>query len=774
MSKDRDEGLKDDEVLSSQDRIRLCKLACDTYDWGEDSKFNSNNMLILDVADSDPKTSLLYKIVKILDASTAYKDKKKEKDIIKTRHLFYLCGSDFFIKKYLDISRYSIIYVVRMSDEGQIKEKLEVVKSFSNTKYLKIGIDGEGSEVYSLPSTTVRDKILSLKSSETADKSKIQDDIIQSIGLPVYCYLRDLQYLIGVKFYGKKCASIGDDLSEEIESVHDSEISEYGDTDDEDDDDDDDDDDEGAHHYIELSDDDIPEKNKNIFIDINTFVVFDSQSINDEYKFNKLMDDLISCDGHDKENVDLKQIKNFLIYIYNTKLYYILNDLCYFKKYKIDRRRCFIQDLFSPKNTEYIKDIQLISKEEFDRVYLSGDGEKAVEITSQKEDFLNNIGLNNYTDYHGKRIDEETANDILGFLYESERYSIYLNLINPYSSFDTINIILSLYSTVIKQKNDKVESIVDGLNKTLTSTISSSKGKESKDPKGSKELLKAVNYVNYSTNADGNCFYNSVGMLSSEYLRTREKFEEYKIMSIEEKNKIQFNEQSRVRTELSNFMIKIYEIINGVVDRNSELYKNSTTIKYIIENGDRKNKFKYVRTIKNYVGEKYYGGDDEIYFASLYYKRPIITVTGISDVTTFNVLHCKDYNIDNTDFSTYINNSNPDKEKVLKFINDYHTMEFYSLDNISNFIVNYPYSYFLVGGRGHWSYAVNEKLLFDDVEGIGGGGNNKYNIRVTKKVKNKYYQKSSTVKGTKKRKMTKKHMKSKEYKKGKKKTIKHM
>jgi hypothetical protein len=101
-------------------------------------------------------------------------------------------------------------------------------------------------------------------------------------------------------------------------------------------------------------------------------------------------------------------------------------------------------------------------------------------------------------------------------------------------------------------------------------------------------------------------------------------------------------------------------------------------------------------------------------------------------------------------------------------------MEFYSLDNISNFIVNYPYSYFLVGGRGHWSYAVNEKLLFDDVEGIGGGGNNKYNIRVTKKVKNKYYQKSSTVKGTKKRKMTKKHMKSKEYKKGKKKTIKHM
>ena len=175
------------------------------------------------------------------------------------------------------------------------------------------------------------------------------------------------------------------------------------------------------------------------------------------------------------------------------------------------------------------------------------------------------------------------------------------------------------------------------------------------------------------------------------------------------------------------------------------------------------------------VGEKYYGGDDEIYFASLYYKQPIITVTGISDVTTFNVLRCKNYNIDNTDFITYINNSNPDKGKVLKFINDYYTMEFFDLDNTSNFILKYPKSYFLVGGRGHWSYAVNEKIFdISDTKGIEVGGNNKYNIRVTKKVKNKYYQKSSTVKGTKKRKMTKKHMKSKEYKKGKKKTIKHM
>ena len=127
-------------------------------------------------------------------------------------------------------------------------------------------------------------------------------------------------------------------------------------------------------------------------------------------------------------------------------------------------------------------------------------------------------------------------------------------------------------------------------------------------------------------------------------------------------------------------------------------------------------------------------------------------------------------------FSKYIDqhdSKSKDMEKVLKFIYDSSNQALYKLVEISNFILKYPKSYFLVGGRGHWTYAVNEKI-FDTVTGVEVGGNNKYNIRFTKKVKNKYYQKSSSVKGTKKRKMTKKHMKSKEYKKGNKKTIKHM
>ena len=90
----------------------------------------------------------------------------------------------------------------------------------------------------------------------------------------------------------------------------------------------------------------------------------------------------------------------------------------------------------------------------------------------------------------------------------------------------------------IEEKNDKIEYILDNLNDKLTYTIARSKGKESlviskklKGPKGSKapkgpegakgetELLKEVKFVKQRSNEDGNCFYNSVGMLSSEYLK---------------------------------------------------------------------------------------------------------------------------------------------------------------------------------------------------------------------------------------------------------------
>ena len=151
-----------------------------------------------------------------------------------------------------------------------------------------------------------------------------------------------------------------------------------------------------------------------------------------------------------------------------------------------------------------------------------------------------------------------------------------------------------------------------------------------------------------------------------------------------------------------------------------------------------------------------------------------MTVTGISHITTFNIFYWTTYMINNEHFKDYIKKENVNKIDVVNFLENNNLQESYDFDKTSAFLLLYPTSYFLVGGRGHWSYAVNTSLLTDDSHN--GGANKKletYKLKTTKKVKNKYYQKSSAKKGTKKRKMTKKHMKSKEYKKGKKKTIKH-
>ena len=219
-------------------------------------------------------------------------------------------------------------------------------------------------------------------------------------------------------------------------------------------------------------------------------------------------------------------------------------------------------------------------------------------------------------------------------------------------------------------------------------------------------------------------------------------------------------------------MIRIYNIIKNV-DKKSKQYMDSPIIKYIVTTGD-KNNFKYVSTIKRQVGSRYYGTDSEIYFASLVYKQPIVTVTGISDVSVFNVFYWDYYDINGVLFTDYIKGDakDIDAKKVLNFIENSSQQLSCGVDDISVFLLYHPSSYFLVGGTGHWSYAVNKNLLVDEShsggKGYSEGGYHKYNPRVTKKIKNKYHKKSSS-KSTKKHKRTKK-MKNR---KGKKRTIKH-
>jgi hypothetical protein len=292
-------------------------------------------------------------------------------------------------------------------------------------------------------------------------------------------------------------------------------------------------------------------------------------------------------------------------------------------------------------------------------------------------------------------------------------------------------------------------------------------------PVGSAQLLKGVGYVNMKTTPNGNCFYNAIGMLSSVYSQYKDAYEEYTSMTTEKQDELQYKEQSRVRRDLTTFLMNIYNLIKDVVNKSSRQYLNSPILKYIMEKGE--NRFKYVSKIAPRVGSKYFGSDSEIYFVSLLYSQPIVTVTGISEVTNFNIFYWDTYNINSTPFLEYLRNVTPETTvtratAVINFLDVHNIQQSYGLDLTSDFLVNYLYSYFLIGGRGHWTYAVNVNLL-NTGEGteLGGGGIDKkiltHTPRFTKKIKNKYYKKyaeTSLQKTTKKHKKTRRANKNKD------------
>jgi hypothetical protein len=220
-------------------------------------------------------------------------------------------------------------------------------------------------------------------------------------------------------------------------------------------------------------------------------------------------------------------------------------------------------------------------------------------------------------------------------------------------------------------------------------------------------------------------------------------------------------------------LTKIYKLIEGKVDVTTREYKNSPILKYIMRNGKRN--FKYVRKISKSVGYKYYGSDEEIYFASLLYLQPIITIIGVSDNTVFNIFYWDSYMIDGVKFEDYISQEDDKKinvQGVIEFLIDQNRQYSYLTAETSKFLLNHPSSYLLVGGRGHWTYAVNKGLLTNESARPGAGagsgavalsgGNPSYSVRTTKKIKNKYYKKgSSSLKTTKKHKKTRRANKNK-------------
>jgi len=194
-------NINENEILNSGDRINLCKLACDEYNWGSEN-FNSSNILILNYPEYNPIKQIISKVQSILDTSKKFQNEKELLDKIKMNNLFYLCGSDFFMNWYSISSRYSVICVSRQLENDEVQIKINELDK-SNNLYLKKLVLTENSDEYDLSSSIVRNKIKSLSNSKTdKEKLEIQNSIISLIGLPVYCYLANINYSVNKNLYG--------------------------------------------------------------------------------------------------------------------------------------------------------------------------------------------------------------------------------------------------------------------------------------------------------------------------------------------------------------------------------------------------------------------------------------------------------------------------------------------------------------------------------------------------------------------------------------------
>ena len=694
--------LSPEKKISEQDRIKLCKLACDGYKWSDPANFNASNMIILDVANNDPINIL----IRYFNTPNVIEYIKKiynyTHDIISLfihNYLLYLCGSDLYIKIYSDKSDYSIIYVVRQEDEGEIRQKnIDIGSIDKNGKalrindYLQMGINPSSKSLtdeYDLSSTKIRERIESLKTVKKDDDwetelVKIRTEIVSKIGLGVYCFLKSINYLVDGELYGNLCE---EGSKEEVSKVREDIADVEG---------------------IELQKSFRPSKPgiKSVFSDIDNVNIFNKETdINRYYEY---FEEMIDCNGDVKQSIDSgiydRMYGIFTEYL-NKGFYRFLNDLYYFKKKaKLnDPTKCVLRELFGDKNLlegliNYDDDIQ---NKSFDR-------------TKFMERFTEN--------------DKKYIEDILDFLYDSQRYSIYIYLIsfNRGKLDDGRLLLIQCYGAVATNTITKMQNQFSTLTKTLKETLKETSGKIGAPVSGEMALLQAMNYTFQRSNGNGNCFYNSVGMLSSDYVKSKENFQFYHRKSYEQQNRIQFTEQSRVRTELTNFLINVYNIIRVIIgtDEVGRYYDNEI-IRYILNNGYRNN-FSYVSYIADSVGPAYYGTEVELKLSSLLYKQPIVAITAIRGVIGYELSNWDTYDINidggDIDFVEYVSSAgNKSKDAVLTFLNEKFSLEVYyqgyrdnrgdNMQVFREFLTQHPQTYFLIGGRGHWSYGINEGLL---------------------------------------------------------------
>jgi hypothetical protein len=199
------------------DRIKLCKLSCDSFEWTNKDKFGPSNMIVVNESENDPGDKIVSK---------------------SQNNTYYLCGSDYYAKSkgHEDGSgiSYKFIFITRKGDETSGARttrqfKLTDATEFTHVKDGDIMIQGKEDDDSEASSSRLREILEKLKDATIGDDTATTELPVPTesnlLTKEVYCQLLKTGYIVG-KDKGKTYAdfmdctpSSGNDTDEILKDV---------------------------------------------------------------------------------------------------------------------------------------------------------------------------------------------------------------------------------------------------------------------------------------------------------------------------------------------------------------------------------------------------------------------------------------------------------------------------------------------------------------------------------------------------------------------------
>lgn len=168
------------------DRVNLCTLSCNSFQWENPQNFGPQNMIVVNQADNDPGANIVSK---------------------SPANTYYLCGSDYYAKA--KGSGYRFIFITRKGDSISIRNTNSFTLKESSTTVINVkagdimipGDETEDSEASSSRLRNILDKLKTEELSVPTESNLLTKE--------VYCELLKTGYIVGKEKGGQYAHVMG-------------------------------------------------------------------------------------------------------------------------------------------------------------------------------------------------------------------------------------------------------------------------------------------------------------------------------------------------------------------------------------------------------------------------------------------------------------------------------------------------------------------------------------------------------------------------------------